>query len=200
MTLLRDLPFDGWLWPLLGGAVAWFVYRLGVRAGTTEIVAAEHPASDRGPELDAPSREPAHLDSLVQAALSLKNATPVEVELRRGAYAGQHVTVSGTLANVDDWVDCLSVHLELDLADTAPELVTCHCFLRFPPVLGPAVKALATGIHLRARGTIQSVKPGSISLEECELLRIGDGTSGNSGTTHAAGSSAPHSGERGSPG
>ena len=183
MPWLRDLPFPGWLWPLLAAVVAaTFVYRMGAeypaRGEGTASASGREPegtasASGREPELDRRSREPVDLDLLVKAVLSLKDATPVEVELQRDAYNGQHVTVSGTLGDVHEetWADVTTAELELDPAHTANEFIMCH--LNFPLALAPAIKALAKGIHLRASGMVRNVRPRAMELVDCELLRIG---------------------------
>ena len=196
MTLLRDRPFDGWLLPLLGAAVAWFAYRMGVRAGTNGIVAVESSSYVEGlrgghqhkqPEFEespapaslvnpkGPSREPETTlsDSVVQMALSLKDATPVEVESQTGEYVGRRITVSGSVEEVSSWDNRMSVYLRLDYIDTAGESAGCLCYLDFEPSLTPTVKALAKGIQLRASGAVESVKPRSISLQNCKFQRIG---------------------------
>ena len=195
LPLLRDLPFGGWLWPLAGGAVTWLVYRTGVRAGTTGVVAVESRTDPEGlrsgdqyktaesganaalPSVVDPkgltgeSANPLLLDPLVQAALSLKDATSAEVERRRGGYAGRDVTVSGVVDEVDDWSERVLVHLTLD-HDRGDEFVMCH--LDFQPSLAPALNAIAKGARLRASGIVRGVGPRSISLENCALLRIGE--------------------------
>ena len=196
MPLLRDLPFGGWLWPLAGGAVTWLVYRIGVRAGTTGVVAAESPTELEGlrsgdqyrtaeseestalpsvvdPELEGPSGESANalLDPLVQAALSLKGATPAEVERRKGRSAGQDVTVSGVVESVYDWSERVCVCLTLDHG-RGDDFVLC--LLDFQPSLAPALNAIAKGARLRAGGTVLGVGPRKISLGNCVLLRIGE--------------------------
>ena len=178
VALLGDLPFGGWLWPLLAGAATLFVYRMGVRGGTDGVVSVDSPT---GVDLDGTSRELEDSDSVVpvvpvvpvvQAALSLKDVTDVERDRRTTRYIGQSATISGAVANVRDDVESVLVQITLDGIDPAGKPVSCYCSLLFNPSEATAVKALDKGIVLKVKGTVKSVGRFGILLDKCELLRI----------------------------
>lgn len=198
LALLRDLPLGGWLWPIGGGAVTLLVYRMGVRAGTIGGVVVEsrndvqeveygsrpgdvksesgttmeivvHPDAAGMSELDNP-------DSVIQVALSLNDTTDVEAERRTARYIGQSIIIRGVVANVRVDDHCVSVYVLLDHHDPTGEPVRCHCHLDFHPKLAPALRTLAKGVVLQAKGTVRRVEREAISLEECELLRISGAT------------------------
>ena len=196
VALLRDLPIGGWLWPLGAGAVTLLVYRMGVRA-SSDVVTVKSPTvlddlqrGDRygdpepgketaltpavAPGFDGTSQEleDPFRDAVVQAALSLKDATEVEVERRSADYQGRSVTVSGTVTSVSTLFDSVSVQVKLRRRNSDIDSIACYCHLEFESSLAPAVRALAKGILLRAKGTVQSIGPETLSLKQCEFLRI----------------------------
>ena len=181
VTVLRDLPFGGWLWPLLGGLLAWSVYRWGATAGAGDTVALTglYTGDRNQPEskaVTALAPNPHVTDSLIQVFLSLEDATPIEVERQNKAHAGQRVTVSGAVTSVDDWTGFPSVCLAMNLDDITDKFGGPRFgrySLEFPSSLTPVVKALAKGVHLRASGTVRELSSTMIFLDRCELLRIG---------------------------
>ena len=183
LTLLRDIPGAGGVWPLLGGAATWAVYWMGVRTGRV------HSDIDGGRPAQKGHLESAHddarqvssgkvdhtsLQSLVEVARSLKDASTVEGERRVGEHLGMGVTVHGIVVGITDLANHILVSIQLDTTcDVADSVVLCH--LRVGRSLAPAIKALANGTHFRASGVVREIRHHHISLDECDVLRIGDG-------------------------